>query len=130
MPVRDEEIALVLILQLDPILERAVIVAEMQHAARPHAGKHPAILDGTRHTPGPITSLMTRPMVCMAGSNSQPSRPNTERPTTRNKPIGSNFSMRAPHCEGNKPVSTRPPSRGGIGSRLNKARKPLIHIPA
>ena len=36
---------------------------------------------GPRHAPGPITSLITRPMVCMAGSNSQPSRPSTERPT-------------------------------------------------
>ena len=36
VPVRDEEIALVLVLQLDPVAQRAVIVAEVQRAGRPH----------------------------------------------------------------------------------------------
>ena len=40
VPVGDEEIALVLVLQVDPVLERAVVVAEMQLAGGPHAGQN------------------------------------------------------------------------------------------
>ena len=39
MPVGDEKQALVLVLQLDPVLQHAVIVAEMQRAGRAHAGQ-------------------------------------------------------------------------------------------
>ena len=49
VPVGDEEIALVLVLQLDPVLERAVIVAEMQLAGRPHSGKNSFGLRMTAH---------------------------------------------------------------------------------
>src|SRR5678816_2855143 len=40
MPVGDEKIALVLILQVDPAFERTVEVAEMQWSRRPHSGQH------------------------------------------------------------------------------------------
>ena len=38
VPVRDEEQALELMLQPDPVLQHAVIMAEMQRASRAHAG--------------------------------------------------------------------------------------------
>ena len=39
MPVGHEEEAVVLVLQLDPVLQHAVIVAQMELAGRPHAGQ-------------------------------------------------------------------------------------------
>ena len=41
MPVGDEEIARILALQPHPVLERAVIVAEVQTARRAHSRHHP-----------------------------------------------------------------------------------------
>ena len=41
--VRDEEVALVLILQLGPRLERAMVVAEMQFARGPHTGQDASV---------------------------------------------------------------------------------------
>ena len=38
--VRDEEVAVVLVLQLGPVLERAVVIAEVQGTGRPHPGQH------------------------------------------------------------------------------------------
>ena len=49
MPVGDEEIALVLVLQLDPVLECAMVVAKMQLTRRPHAGKNSFGLRMTAH---------------------------------------------------------------------------------
>src|ERR1700691_633284 len=129
MPVGDEEVALVLVLQLDPILQRAVIVPEVQQPARPHSGKNSAILYRSAHAGDPNT-LMTRPMTRNAGSNSHPSIPSADKPITTNKPTGSTFSRRAPHAGGNSPASTRPPSSGGIGSRLKIANTTLTMIPA
>jgi len=40
MPVGDEEVALILVLQFDPVAERTMEIAEMQRAGRSHAGKH------------------------------------------------------------------------------------------
>jgi hypothetical protein len=40
--VGDEEVAVVLVLKLRPVLERAVVVSEVQAAGRAHAGKDPA----------------------------------------------------------------------------------------
>ncbi len=40
VPVGDEEEARVLVLQPHPVLQRAVVVAEVQRAGRAHAGKH------------------------------------------------------------------------------------------
>ena len=57
MPVGDEEVAFVLILQLDPILERAVIVAEMQLTGRAHAGQHASVLYRAAHAASPIRSV-------------------------------------------------------------------------
>ena len=37
VPVGDEEVALVLVLQLDPVAQRAVKIAQMQRPGRPHA---------------------------------------------------------------------------------------------
>ena len=62
MPVGNEEIAFVLVLQLDPVLQRAVIIAEVQHAGRPHAGQYSPILYGSAHAGAPNSTLMTRPM--------------------------------------------------------------------
>ena len=42
VPVGDEEEALVLVLQLDPVAQRAVVVAEVQRARGAHAGEDPA----------------------------------------------------------------------------------------
>ena len=44
MPVGDEEIALVLVLQFHPVAQRAVKIAQMQRPRGPHAGQHPASL--------------------------------------------------------------------------------------
>ena len=48
VPVGDEEVALVLVLQLDPVLERAVVVAEMQRAGRAHAGQDTSVVCSIR----------------------------------------------------------------------------------
>ena len=42
VPVGDEEVALVLVLQLDPVAQRAVIVAQVQRARGTHARQNPA----------------------------------------------------------------------------------------
>ncbi len=62
MPIGDEEIAFVLVLQLDPILEGAVIIAEVQQPGGPHAGEHPPILNRTAHDGDPKQALMMRPI--------------------------------------------------------------------
>ena len=49
MPVGDEEEALVLVLEIDPVLERAMVVAEMQLTGRPHSGKNSFGLRMTAH---------------------------------------------------------------------------------
>jgi len=40
MPVGDEEEALVVVLQLDPVLQHTVVVAQMQAPGGAHAGDH------------------------------------------------------------------------------------------
>jgi hypothetical protein len=45
-------------------------------------------------------------------------------------PAGASFSNFAPMRAGKRPTSTRPPSNGGIGSILNKARTALTVMPA
>ena len=42
MPVRDEKVALVLVLEGDPVEEGAHVIAEMQLAGRAHAGEDTA----------------------------------------------------------------------------------------
>ena len=42
VPVGDEEEALVVVLQADPVLQRAVVVAEVHRAGRAHAGEDAA----------------------------------------------------------------------------------------
>ena len=49
VPVGDEEIALVLVLEIDPVFERAMVVAEMQLTRRPHSGKNSFGLRMTAH---------------------------------------------------------------------------------
>jgi hypothetical protein len=49
MPVGDEEVALVLVLEIDPVLERAMIVAKMQLTRGPHTGKDSFGLRMTTH---------------------------------------------------------------------------------
>ncbi len=44
----DEEIALVLVLQLHPVLERAVIVTQMECTCRSHAGQDASVGGGSR----------------------------------------------------------------------------------
>ena len=44
VPVSDEEKAFILVLQLDPVLQRAMIIAEVQLPGRAHAGEHPPVL--------------------------------------------------------------------------------------
>jgi hypothetical protein len=44
VPVRDEEKALVLVLQFDPVAQRAVVVTQVQRTGRPHARQHAACL--------------------------------------------------------------------------------------
>ena len=44
VPVGDEEVALVLVLQFHPVAQRAVKIAQMQRPGGPHAGQHPACL--------------------------------------------------------------------------------------
>src|SRR5216684_1905254 len=130
MPIGDEEKTFVLILQFDPILERTVVIAQMQLARRPHAGQHASILYRTAHAGDPNKALMIRPMTRKVGLNSQPKSPNADNPSTMNRPIGSIFSRRAPKRGGSNPVSTRPPSRGGMGNRLNTASTTLLKMPA
>ncbi len=54
VPVRDEEIALVLVLEIDPVLERAMVVAKMQLTRRPHPGKNSFGLRMTAHGSGAV----------------------------------------------------------------------------
>src|SRR6185369_149955 len=49
VPVGDEEVALVLVLQVDPVLERAVVIAEVQLTGRPHPGQNSFGLRMTAH---------------------------------------------------------------------------------
>src|SRR5882757_1757014 len=130
MPVRDEEVAFVLILQLDPILQRTVIIAQVQQAARPHAGQDSPVLDGTAHAEEPSNTVMTRPIIRYAGSNSQSSHRITEKPSTKNNPTGSIFSKRLPQRCGSSPANTLPPSSGGTGSKLNTANTTFTQMPA
>src|SRR6185369_1945522 len=52
VPVRHEEIALVLVLEVDPVTKRAVVVAQMHLAGRAHTGKHtPGLRDRTHSQP-------------------------------------------------------------------------------
>src|SRR5688572_12559022 len=46
--VRDEEVALVLVLQLRPVLERSVIVAQMQRAGGAHPGQDTSVVCSIR----------------------------------------------------------------------------------
>jgi hypothetical protein len=48
MPVGDEKIAFVLVLEPDPVFEHAMIVAEMQAPGGPHARENPLVLTGNR----------------------------------------------------------------------------------
>ena len=54
VPVGDEEIALVLVLEIDPVLERAMVVAKMQLTRRPHPGKNSFGLRMTAHGSGAV----------------------------------------------------------------------------
>ena len=49
VPVGDEEEALVLVLQLHPVAQRAVVVAEVQPAGGAHAGQHAPRRRGRTH---------------------------------------------------------------------------------
>ena len=46
VPVGDEEQARVLVLQLHPVLQRAVVVAEVQRAGGAHAGQNAVVEHG------------------------------------------------------------------------------------
>ena len=127
MPVGDEEIAFVLVLQLDPVLQRAVVVAQMQHAGRAHTGQHAPILNGPAHARALNNTLITRPTSRNAGSNSHPSIPSADRPSTMQQPDRrESFPAAHPTSAATKPASTRPPSSGGTGSRLNTASSTLV----
>ena len=54
MPVRDEEKALVLVLEIDPVFECAMVVAKMQLTRRPHPGKNSFGLRMTAHGSGAV----------------------------------------------------------------------------
>src|SRR5271154_5466878 len=85
MPIGNEEVALVLILQFDPILQRTVKISQMQLSGWAHARQHASILCGSTHAEGPThKALMSCPMARYAGSNSQPNRCNTFIPNTMN----------------------------------------------
>jgi len=61
VPVRDEEEALVLVLQAHPVLQHAVVMAKVQAPGGPHSGQNPLMLAGNdAHYPppaGPIKRL-------------------------------------------------------------------------
>ena len=48
VPVGDEEIALVLVLEPHPVLQHAPVVSEMQLPGRTHPGNHPLMLSRNR----------------------------------------------------------------------------------
>jgi hypothetical protein len=58
MPVSDEKVAFVLVLQLDPILEGAMVISQVQLARGPHAREHAPILNGAAHAAESISALM------------------------------------------------------------------------
>src|SRR5258708_23222051 len=130
MPIGDEEKAFVLVLQFDPILESTVVVAQMQLARGPNAGQQASILYRTAHACDPNKALMIRPTIRKAGLNSHPKSPNTDNPNAMKRPTGSIFSKRTLRRGGSNAASTRPPSSGGMGNRLNSARTTLLKIPA
>src|SRR5438445_5211385 len=49
MPVRDEVVALVCVLQLDPVVERAEIVAQVDLPARPRSEEHTSELQSRQY---------------------------------------------------------------------------------
>ena len=53
VPVGDEEVAVVFALQLHPVLDHAVVVAEVQAPGGAHAGEHPAAGIAGRHSQRP-----------------------------------------------------------------------------
>src|SRR5260370_7715003 len=76
MPIGDEEKAFVLVLQFDPILESAVVVAQMQLARGPHAGQHASVLYRTAHAGDPNKALIIPPTLLNAPLNTHPQNPN------------------------------------------------------
>jgi hypothetical protein len=48
VPVGDEKVAVIFMLQRDPVLEYAVVVTEMELTCGPHAGQHAVIVTGDR----------------------------------------------------------------------------------
>src|SRR5260221_959387 len=105
-------------------------VAEMHQSAGAHAGENSSILDGAAHAGEPSSTAMTRPIIRYAGSKNQSSQRITEKPSTKNNPTGSIFSKRLPQRCGSSPANTLPPSSGGTGSRLQRAKITFPQVPA
>src|ERR1700685_335912 len=61
MPIGNEEVALVLILQFDPILQRTVKISQMQLARWAHTRQHASILSRSAHAEGPTHKAL---MMC------------------------------------------------------------------
>src|SRR5579862_12595 len=80
MPVSDEEIALVLVLQVDPITQGAVVIAQMDLPGRAHTGQNTPGLGGRTHSPA-LYGRLRRP--CQAPPTANPGkRPRPWRSTT------------------------------------------------
>ncbi len=113
MPVGDEEEAFVCRLQLAPVVQRTEKVAEVQTSRRTHAA-HDASR-GRRHRSTRVTKWIGVP----TRNRNQPDMISAAR---IKKPNGSMAATIRACGYGRSPVSTRPPSSGGSGSKLKIAR--------
>ena len=88
VPVGGEVQAFVLLLQLHPVLERAVVVADVHPAGRAHAREHAVV----EHVHKPRIATSTISETCRIGCINQPRTPVASSAMTIMKPYG---SMRA-----------------------------------
>src|SRR5439155_22397040 len=126
MPVGDEEEAGGFALETDPVLERAVVVAEVLASGR--AG---STHDHALHRLPPASYQTKRSKKAISGSTSRVTTvelSSTRR--TRAYPMPSKTRSARAWPGGRSAVSTRPPSRRGMGRRLKTARRQLIESDA
>src|SRR5690242_14296734 len=133
MPIRNEEVTVILCLQRFPVLQGTEIVSKMHEAAGLHAAEDSLVRSGHSVTPGrrpsavdkivPDSPLAKVPVIIWMTPSSLS---NTMSPTKMSMPYGSNRANVNAGFGGSRAVRIRPPSSGGIGSRLNRARKTLI----
>src|ERR671912_1632167 len=118
VPIDDTMERIVLGLQLDPVLERAHEMTEMQLSGRAHARQHALFGHGNPRRSRAINAAI--------GQTKLPSTPVSIKAYKRMKPYGRSCSMIRAPAGGSTPISTFPPSSGGTGIMLNTASSTLM----